>query len=118
MLCKKCGKLVEPSYEQIGECENCFAEIQAYTCGNKTGGYEDRPKPDAISEEEALALPVSDLELSDITTNRLSNMDIIYTRDLVKKTEVELRNIRSFGDKTLNKIKKQLQIFGLALKQQ
>ena len=117
MLCKKCGKLVEPQYEQIGECENCFAEAQTYTYGNEIGTYEDRPKPDIISENEILELPISDSDLTESTENRLSDKGIIYIRDLVIKTETELRKIPNWGDKTLAEIKEQLQKFNLALKE-
>ena len=120
MLCE-CGKPIEPAYEQTGKCEDCYADIYA---GSNNKDYkkwlepDNEPKPGAaVSEEDALALPVSDLELSDIITNRLSEVGIIYARDLVKKTEAELIDMRNFGKKTLSEIKKHLQRFGLKLKQ-
>lgn len=112
MLCKKCGGLVEPQYEQIGECENCFADV----CGNLDNTYKNEAKLDHLSGEEALALPISDLELSVKTENRLSDMGFVFIKDLVIKTEEEIRRIPNFGDMTLTEIKRQLQIFGLALK--
>ena len=81
----KCGNLVEPPYEAIGKCENCFAEA----CENQIDVYKEEPRPDIISEEKALELPVADLELNDKAENYLSDMDIVFIKDLVKKTEKE-----------------------------
>ncbi len=114
MLCKKCGGPVEPQYEQIGKCENCFADA----CDNFTNIYEDKVNLDPVSEEEALALPISNLELSIRTENHLSNKGIIFIKDLVVKTEEELRNMPNFGDMGLAEIKRQLADFGLALKKE
>ena len=71
-----------------------------------------------MSEEEALALPISNLELSIRTENHLSNKGIIFIKDLVVKTEEELRNMPNFGDMGLAEIKRQLADFGLALKKE
>jgi DNA-directed RNA polymerase alpha subunit len=113
MLCN-CGKLVEPAYEQNGKCENCFVDA----CDGGADVYKDEENPVAVYGEEALMLPISGLEISARTINRLASRGIIYIRDLVIKTEVELTNIPHFGDMALYEVKKQLQIFGLALKQQ
>lgn len=114
MLCKKCGKLVEPQYEQIGECENCFAEA----CDNFTNIYANKVNLEPITEEIALELPISDLEISIRTENRLSDRGIIFIKDLVLKTEEELRRIPNLGDMGIVEIKERLQIFGLALKKE
>ena len=112
MLCKKCGKLVEPQYEVTGKCENCFAEV----CDNLANVYEDKVNLEPVTEEQALALPIADLELSTKTENHLSDRGIIFMKDLVIKTEEELRSIPNFGNMAIAEIKRQLQIFGLALK--
>jgi len=113
MICK-CGKRVEPAYEQIGKCENCFADA----CGGGTDAYKNEEKPVTVYGKEALSLPISGLEISSRTINRLASRGIIYIRDLVIKTEVELTNIPHFGEMALYEVKKQLEVFGLALKQQ
>jgi DNA-directed RNA polymerase alpha subunit len=108
----ECGKLVEPQFETIGKCEDCFADV----CGHTTSAYEDRPKSGVISVEEALSLPISSLELGIKTTNCLSKIGIDFVRDLVKKTESELKNVRNLGNSSLSKIKNRLQTFALTLK--
>lgn len=106
---------MEPSYEQIGECENCYAEV----CDNLAhiNAYEKKADldPDPVSEKEALALPISYLGLSEKTENRLSDKGFLFIKDLVIKTEANLKDIPNFGDMTLFEIKRQLQKFGLAL---
>ena len=108
----KCGKLIEPPYEETGKCENCYADA----CGNFTDVYAKKPNSGTVSEVDALALPISYLELSVRVENRLSDKGILFIKDLVVKTEAELKDIPNLGGMGIAEIKRQLQIFRLSLK--
>ena len=112
MLCKICGKPVEPGYESTGKCEDCSTKAWAHLSND---AYENGPRPDTMSRQEVLALHISELELSARTTNYLSNMGIDFIRDLIKRSEAELMEIRNFGDAALKEIKNGLQALGLSL---
>ncbi|MCX6719613.1 MAG: hypothetical protein NTV36_00670 [Candidatus Staskawiczbacteria bacterium] len=111
MYCKTCDELVEPQYEQIGECENCYAN----DCGGIIGSINKETVKN-LCGEEALELTVSDLILNPVTENRLSNIGILFIKDLIKKSEEELASIKGFGRVALREIKERLQTLGLTLK--
>lgn len=65
--------------------------------------------------DQALLLPVDDLELTVRSANCLKAENIYYIGDLVKRTEVELLKTPNLGKKSLNEIKNVLKIRGLSL---
>lgn len=65
--------------------------------------------------DQALLLPVEDLELTVRSANCLKAENIYYIGDLVKRTEGDLLKTPNLGKKSLNEIKNVLKIRGLAL---
>ncbi|WP_220683139.1 DNA-directed RNA polymerase subunit alpha [Candidatus Portiera aleyrodidarum] len=65
--------------------------------------------------DQALLLPVEDLELTVRSANCLKAENIYYIGDLVKRTEVELLKTPNLGKKSLNEIKNILKVRGLSL---
>lgn len=108
----KCGRLVEPAYEQNGKCENCYAnECVSLDQIEEEKGNSKKPG-------DVLSWPISELKLDDRTNNILFENGIVLIRDLVKKTDAELIDMRNVGKKTLNAIITALQQFARAHKQQ
>ncbi|MDR0555656.1 MAG: DNA-directed RNA polymerase subunit alpha [Holosporaceae bacterium] len=78
---------------------------------------------EVIEEKEEFLQPfnanllrkVEDLELSVRSMNCLKNDNIVYIRDLVRKTEGEMLRTPNFGRKSLNEIKEVLSQMGLYL---
>ena len=59
--------------------------------------------------------PVEGLPISMRTSHGLQSADIKYVGELVQCTETELLELRNFGRKSLNEIKKTLAGMGLSL---
>jgi DNA-directed RNA polymerase subunit alpha len=64
---------------------------------------------------QKLAMPVQELELSVRASNCLESVNIETVGQLVRMTEADLLNIRSFGKTSLREIKRKLADIGLAL---
>ena len=109
-----CGNIVEKAYETTGKCENCFGDAAALLAMV----YEKRPKTFALKTEDLLEWPIEDLDLGSKATDALSHNGIIFVRDLVKRSETELKNMRRIGETIVNVAKRKLQKFGLSLRQQ
>jgi DNA-directed RNA polymerase alpha subunit len=75
----------------------------------------DRRELDSLGIDEALSRRVDKLGLSTRSGNPLSNDNIIYVRDLIQRSEWELRRIPMLGPKSLNEIKEALAKIGLRL---
>lgn len=71
---------------------------------------ENTPAPGSNSDDDDAGLSVSieDLELSARTANALLNNDIRTVRDLVTLSEVDLRELKGFGQKALDEVKEKL----------
>jgi DNA-directed RNA polymerase subunit alpha len=62
-------------------------------------------------------LPVAELELSVRSRKALQRLGISTIGELAQQSEAELMTIKNFGQTSLNEIKRQLERFGLALRQ-
>ncbi len=79
--------------------------------------FEEEPEEEVEKEEkeveekvnENLFKPVSELELSERSSNCLKNANIKYIYELVQKTESEMLKTKNFGRKSLNEIKRILE---------
>jgi DNA-directed RNA polymerase subunit alpha len=70
----------------------------------------------SMTDDEALAAPLSVLRLNTRTTNALLNSGLSTIGDLVAKTEVEVWQLPQIGQTTLTHIKAKLSECGLALR--
>lgn len=71
---------------------------------------ESSPAP-GVDEEESdpgLMLPIEELDLSARTANALLNNDIKTVRDLVTLSEIDLKELKGFGQKALDEVKEKL----------
>jgi DNA-directed RNA polymerase subunit alpha len=68
-------------------------------------------------QEDALDMPVGDLDLSVRARKALSLLNINTVGDLVSRTEAELLGIKNFGSTSLEEIKEKLAEQGLSLRQ-
>lgn len=64
---------------------------------------------------EIFLRPVEGLPISVRTSSGLRNADVKYVGELVQCTEEELLEIKNFGRKSLNEVKKILADLGLSL---
>jgi len=71
---------------------------------------------DGPEQAEALALPISDLDLSIRSAKAVATMAVQTVGDLVKVSESELLNQKNFGSTSLSEIKAKLARLGLSLK--
>jgi len=71
----------------------------------------------AVDEElsQKLAMPIQELELSVRASNCLESVNVETVGQLVRMTEADLLNIRSFGKTSLREIKRKLADIGLTL---
>ena len=71
---------------------------------------ESAPTPGSASDEDdsGLMLPIEELDLSARTANALINNDIRTIRDLVTLSEVDLKELKGFGQKALDEVKEKL----------
>ena len=79
-------------------------------------GIEIGPAPvDAVLSTE-LAMPIEDLDLSVRSYNCLKREGINTVSELVALSEMQLMNIRNFGQKSVDEVKDKLTEMGLSLK--
>jgi DNA-directed RNA polymerase subunit alpha len=78
---------------------------------------EEVMEKEAVDEElaEKLKIPVQELELSVRVSNCLESVKVETVGQLVKRTEADLLEIRSFGKTSLREIKRKLADIGLSL---
>ncbi len=72
---------------------------------------ENTPAPGTNKDDDdtaGLNVPIEDLELSARTANALLNNDIRTVRDLVTLSEIDLRELKGFGQKALDEVKEKL----------
>lgn len=117
------------SYKNFGETS--LTEIKALL-GQKglDLGHTDAAEP--VVDDATVALPtpqvagdasvhlrrsVSELELSVRSRKALQRLGIITLAELMQRSEPELMAIKNFGQTSLSEIKRQLAVFGLALRQ-
>ena len=93
--------------------------VQYSEMGTETVSGEvtvDQPQPKVGEEMQAkLNMPIQELELSVRANNCLESAKIETVRQLVKMTEAELLEIRSFGKTSLREVKRKLVDIGLSL---
>lgn len=69
------------------------------------------PGVEAEADDSELSLPIEELGLSARTANALINNDIKTVRDLVSLSEVDLKDLKGFGSKALDEVKKLTELF-------
>ena len=72
---------------------------------------------EAVNEElnKKLSIPIQELELSVRVSNCLESIKVATVGQLVKKTEADLLNVRSFGKTSLREVRRKLADIGLSL---
>ena len=65
----------------------------------------ERPE---VKKEKVLEMTIEELDLSARTANALLNNDIRTIRDLVTLSEMDLRDLKGFGQKALDEVKEKL----------
>ncbi|MDD5064489.1 MAG: DNA-directed RNA polymerase subunit alpha [Phycisphaerae bacterium] len=72
---------------------------------------------ETVNEEltKKLSIPIQELELSVRVSNCLEAIKVTTVGQLVKKTEADLLNVRSFGKTSLREVKRKLADIGLSL---
>jgi DNA-directed RNA polymerase subunit alpha len=93
--------------------------VQYFELGQAQTIAESRAEPvaPAVDEElrRKLERSIADLELSVRASNCLESARIVTIGDLVRKTEDELLQLRSFGKTSLEEVKRKLAAMGLSL---
>ncbi len=91
-----------------------YSEIGTETVAGEEPIEESRPE---IDEEMQAILnkPIQELELSVRASNCLESIKIEMVRQLVKMTDAELLEVRSFGKTSLREVKRKLEDLGLSL---
>jgi DNA-directed RNA polymerase subunit alpha len=93
--------------------------VQYSEIGDETVSGEvtvDQPQPKIGEEMQAkLNMPIQELELSVRANNCLESVKVETVRQLVKMTEAELLEVRSFGKTSLREVKRKLTDLGLSL---
>jgi len=67
---------------------------------------------------EPIDLSIDDLGLSERTKNALKRANIMWVREIVDRTESELRDIRGLGEKSIEELKEKLKSLGLSLREE
>ena len=82
--------------------------VNQYTAlaGGTTVESAPAPGVEAEADDSELSLPIEELGLSARTANALINNDIKTVRDLVSLSEVDLKDLKGFGSKALDEVKK------------
>ena len=83
-------------------------QLQAFINFDEPEIQQDQDSSEKLSFNSNLLKKVEELELSVRSANCLKNDNIIYTGDLVQKTESEMLRTPNFGRKSLNEIKEVL----------
>ncbi len=93
--------------------------VQYSEIGTETVSGEvtvDQPQPKVGEEMQAkLNMPIQELELSVRANNCLESVKVETVRQLVKMTEADLLEVRSFGKTSLREVKRKLADLGLSL---
>lgn len=84
--------------------------VNQYTALAGSTKVESSPAPGAHTEDDdsGLMLPIEELDLSARTANALLNNDIKTIRDLVTLSEMDLKDLKGFGQKALDEVKEKL----------
>ena len=84
--------------------------INQYTALAGSTRIESAPAPggQADDDDSGLMLPIEELDLSARTANALLNNDIKTIRDLVTLSEMDLKDLKGFGQKALDEVKEKL----------
>jgi DNA-directed RNA polymerase subunit alpha len=91
-----------------------YSEIGAETVSGEV--TVDQPQPKIGEEMQSkLNMPIQELELSVRANNCLESVKVETVRQLVKMTEAELLEVRSFGKTSLREVKRKLTDLGLSL---
>jgi DNA-directed RNA polymerase subunit alpha len=91
-----------------------YSEVGTETIAGEAAVEEAQPKVDKEMETK-LNMPVQELELSVRASNCLESIKVETVRQLVKMTEAELLEVRSFGKTSLREVKRKLTDIGLSL---
>lgn len=89
--------------------------INQYTALAGSTRLESTPAPKAGGEDDdsGLMMPIEELDLSARTANALINNEIRTIRDLVTLSETDLKELKGFGSKALEEVKKKLTEFNI-----
>lgn len=89
--------------------------INQYTALAGSTRLESTPAPKAGDEDDdsGLMMPIEELDLSARTANALINNEIRTIRDLVTLSETDLKELKGFGSKALEEVKKKLTEFNI-----
>ncbi len=101
----------ETSLDEIKE----ILDLKGLTLGASTEG-EDNPDNSEGLNEELLAKPIEDLELSVRAKRALIKLGLRTVGDLVSKTEAELLGCKNFGVTSLHEIQERLTVYGASLR--
>ncbi|MFH1370034.1 MAG: DNA-directed RNA polymerase subunit alpha [Planctomycetota bacterium] len=91
-----------------------YSEVGAETVGGEAAVEEAQPKIDKELEAK-LNMPIQELELSVRASNCLESVKVETVRQIVKMTEADLLEVRSFGKTSLREVKRKLGDIGLSL---
>src|SRR5262249_47786340 len=100
-------KLVETLRERDPELQRQLSELETF--GKQSAGGK------AVDPQTAMAMSLAELGLSVRATNTLESGGLATIRDLVTRSEGELRQQLSFGGAQLKELKQKLAAVGLAL---
>ena len=112
MLCKKCGRTIEPGFESTGICEDCNADSWGHA-----GAYDEDAPTEKEEEENILESFISNLGIGTRTTNCLYSHGIMLVGELMAQTEQDILRIKNLKDKSLQEIKTALAAVGLKLRE-
>lgn len=120
--------VIYEDYNQYGKAIECYNKILDENPNNRrvklflkdavssTKMYVDEEKEkEQDKQNQILATPISDFELSVRSKNCLNKMKIKTLGDLIKKSEAELLSYKNFGETSLAEIKEILGKKGLKL---
>jgi DNA-directed RNA polymerase subunit alpha len=91
-----------------------YSEVGTETVAGEAVVEEAQPQMDKEMEAK-LNMPIQELELSVRASNCLESVKVETVRQLVKMTEAELLEVRSFGKTSLREVKRKLVDIGLSL---
>ena len=102
----------ETSLDEIKE----ILDLKGLTLGASTEDEENADSNINGLNEELLAKPIEELELSVRAKRALIKLGLRTVGDLVSKTEAELLGCKNFGVTSLNEIKERLTVYGASLR--
>lgn len=94
--------------------------VQYFGLGEETVAEQivlEEVAEEVVNEEltKKLSVPIQELELSVRVSNCLESIKVVTVGQLVKRTEADLLNVRSFGKTSLREVKRKLADIGLSL---